>query len=124
MSHRRALVLGALAASLCLPSTAFGLDEVNTKKLRDAVTVNGILQHERALQRMANANDGTRASGTPGYEASLQYVKQRLNKAGYASSEQEFTSRSSASSRPRRSSQVSPTPKDVRGRHVRVLGQR
>ena len=91
MSHRRALVLGALAASLCLPSTAFGLDEVNSKKLRDAVTVNGILQHERALQAVANANGGTRASGTPGYEASLQYVKQRLVKAGYRVKEQEFT---------------------------------
>ena len=49
MHHRRALVLSALAASLCLPSSAFALDEVNSKKLRDGVTVNGILQHERAL---------------------------------------------------------------------------
>jgi Zn-dependent M28 family amino/carboxypeptidase len=91
MSHRRALVVSALAASLCLPSTAFALDEVNTKKLRDGVTVNGILQHERAFQAIANANGGTRASGTPGYEASLQYVKGRLQKAGYRVKEQEFT---------------------------------
>jgi Zn-dependent M28 family amino/carboxypeptidase len=92
MHHRRALVLSALAASLCLPSTAFAdLDEVNTKKLRDGVTVNGILQHERAFQAIANANGGTRASGTPGYEASLQYVKGRLQKAGYRVKEQEFT---------------------------------
>src|SRR5262245_1792457 len=64
MAHRRALLAGALTASLLVPSTAFGLDEVNSKKLRDGVTVNGILQHERALQAVANANGGTRASGT------------------------------------------------------------
>ena len=78
MPQKRALIMGALVASLCLPSSALALDEVNSKKLRDGVTVNGILQHERALQSIANANGGTRASGTPGYEASLQYVKGRL----------------------------------------------
>ena len=30
---------------------------------------------ERALQQIANANGGTRASGTPGFEASAAYVK-------------------------------------------------
>jgi Zn-dependent M28 family amino/carboxypeptidase len=84
-------MLGALVASLCAPSSALAQDEVNTKKLRDAVTVNGILIHERALQQVANLNGGTRASGTPGYEASLQYVKNRLQKAGYKVREQEFT---------------------------------
>jgi Zn-dependent M28 family amino/carboxypeptidase len=104
--------VGALAASLCLPSAAFGLDEVNSKKLRDAVTVNGILQHERALQAVANANGGTRASGTPGYEASLQYVKQRLTKAGYKVTEQEFTFPFFRELAPAVVSQVSPTPQD------------
>ncbi len=111
MSHRRALIVGALATSLCLPSTAFGIDEVNSKKLRDAVTVNGILQHERAFQSIANANGGTRASGTPGYEASLQYVKQRLQKAGYRVKEQEFTFPFFRELAPAVVSQVSPTQK-------------
>jgi Zn-dependent M28 family amino/carboxypeptidase len=104
--------VSALAASLCLPSTAFGLDEVNTKKLRDGVTVNGILQHERAFQSIANMNGGTRASGTPGYEASIQYVKQRLQKAGYRVKEQEFTFPFFRELAPATASQVSPTPKD------------
>jgi Zn-dependent M28 family amino/carboxypeptidase len=111
MSHRRALIVSALAASLCLPSTAFGIDEVNSKKLRDAVTVNGILQHQRAFQSIANANGGTRASGTPGYEASLQYVKQRLQKAGYRVKEQEFTFPFFRELAPATVSQVSPTEK-------------
>ena len=81
----------ALAASFVTMPTATAVDDVNTKKLREAVTVNGILAHERALQRIANNNGGTRASGTPGYEASAQYVAQRLRRAGYRVQLQEFT---------------------------------
>ena len=40
------------------------VDEIDTKKFRDNVTVNGIMSHERSLQAIANANGGTRASGT------------------------------------------------------------
>ena len=111
MFHRRALLASALA-SLCLPSSALALDEVNTKKLRDGVTVNGILQHERALQSVANANDGTRASGTPGFEASLQYVKGRLQKAGYRVKEQEFTFPFFRDLAPAVLQQTAPTAKD------------
>ena len=77
----RAFVCAGLAILVLAPS-AFALDEVNTQKLRNAVTVNGILGHERALQQIANLNNGTRASGTPGFEASLNYVKSRLDAAG------------------------------------------
>jgi hypothetical protein len=63
-----------LSVGLFWPTQAFAIDSVNTKKLRKAVTVSGILQHERAFQRIANENDGTRASGTPGYTASANYV--------------------------------------------------
>ncbi len=55
------------------------------------MTVNGILQHERAFQRIANDNGGTRASGTPGYDASADYVVDRLERAGYAVRRQTFT---------------------------------
>jgi hypothetical protein len=48
----------------------YAIDEVNTQRLRDGVTINGMLAHERAFQFIANANGGTRASGTPGYDAS------------------------------------------------------
>ena len=37
-----------------------------------------VLEHERVFQRIANQNGGTRASGTPGYDASATYVAQRL----------------------------------------------
>ena len=84
----RKLALGGVAvlaaAALLSPTQATAIDDVNTNELRDAVTVNGILQHERAFQRIANDNGGTRASGTPGYDASADYVTQRLRRAGYS----------------------------------------
>jgi hypothetical protein len=93
-----------------LAPSAFALDEVNTKKLRDAVTVNGILRHERALQQIANLNGGTRASGTPGFEASIQYVKGRLEAAGYTVTEQEFEFPFFRNLADPTLAQVSPTP--------------
>lgn len=81
-----------MAVAIPLSATsASAVDEINTKKFRDAVTVNGILGHERALQRIANQNGGTRASGTPGYTASVAYVKGQLEAAGYTVRLQEFT---------------------------------
>jgi hypothetical protein len=90
--RRFSIVALLLVAALLMPaSPAFAVDEINTRRLRDAVTVGGILAHERALQRVANRNGGTRASGTPGYAASVAYVRGRLEAAGYQVSEQEFT---------------------------------
>jgi Zn-dependent M28 family amino/carboxypeptidase len=83
-------MLAALIGSAVLASPAAALDEVNTKRLRDAVTVNGILRHERALQFIADASGGTRVAGTPGFEASADYVKRQLAQAGYAVHEQSF----------------------------------
>jgi Zn-dependent M28 family amino/carboxypeptidase len=80
-----------LSVGLLSPTQAFAIDDVNTSKLRKAVTVSGILQHERALQSIANKNDGTRASGTPGFDASADYVVKKLRKAGYKVKKQSFT---------------------------------
>src|SRR5262249_11858381 len=83
-------VLAALCAGAVLAPTASALDPVNTSKIRKALTVNGILRHERVLQSIANANGGTRVSGTNGFEASADYVKRQLVQAGYKVSEQTF----------------------------------
>ena len=88
---RVALALGVAGSALLAPTASAALDEVNSKKLRDAVTINGVLAHERALQQIANLNGGTRASGTPGYDASAAYVAERLRRAGYRVRVQEFT---------------------------------
>jgi Zn-dependent M28 family amino/carboxypeptidase len=100
-----ALLLVTLAAT---PAAA--VDTVNSKRIRDAVTVGGILSHERALQRIANNNDGTRASGTPGYAASAAYVKKTLKAAGYKVKEQQFTFPFFRELAPATLAQVTPTP--------------
>lgn len=109
----RRLLIGGLAlavtAGLTGPVSASAVDEVNTNKLRRAVTVNGILQHERQFQVIANRNDGTRASGTPGYDASAQYVARKLRAAGYSVRLQAFTFPFFRELAPAELSQVSPT---------------
>ena len=119
---QKAMVCGvgvAMVAAMSSPAVAAkpapdrsGPDKVNTKKFRDAVTVNGILQHERQFQRIANRNDGTRASGTPGYAASKKYVAQTLRRAGYKVKIQEFTFPFTRDLAPAEFSEVSPTARD------------
>jgi Zn-dependent M28 family amino/carboxypeptidase len=73
----------AIVAALALAPVASAIDNVNSNQLRKGVTVAGILEHERALQDVAIANDGTRFATSPGYLASLDYVEDRLKRAGY-----------------------------------------
>ena len=65
---RKALtaMVAAFAAALLLAPVASAIDKVDTSELREGVTVGGILEHERAFQNIANANDGNRAADTPG----------------------------------------------------------
>lgn len=83
--------LSLVGATLALAPAASAIDPVDTSALRKAVTVDGILGHERVLQRIAADNGGTRASGTPGYAASTDYFQKQLKAAGYRTYQQEFT---------------------------------
>ena len=47
------------------------------EKLLECVTVDGVRAHQAALQAIADANGGTRVSGTPGYDDSADYVAAR-----------------------------------------------
>jgi hypothetical protein len=62
----------------------------NSRKLRRAVTVAGILQHEAAFQVIATTQGGNRLSGTPGYDSSADYVARRARAAGLDVTTQEF----------------------------------
>jgi Zn-dependent M28 family amino/carboxypeptidase len=108
--RRLTIVAVALLTALLMATPAQAVDEVNTARLRRAVTVGGILDHQRIFQRIANQNGGTRASGTPGYEASADYVAERLQAAGYTVTEQEFTFPFYQELSPAVLEQVSPTP--------------
>jgi aminopeptidase Y len=46
-------------------------------KLLECVTLDGVREHQAALQEIADANDGVRVSGRPGYDASVEYVADR-----------------------------------------------
>jgi Zn-dependent M28 family amino/carboxypeptidase len=50
----------------------------------------GAFRHLEAFQEIASANGGTRASGTPGYDRSADYVAEKLRAAGYVVRFEEF----------------------------------
>ncbi len=83
------------AASAAGPSV--GLDPLcnnrtsnSVRKLLECVTLAGVLEHQEAFQEIADNNGGNRASGSGGYNDSLDYVEDRLGAAGYSTSRQEF----------------------------------
>jgi len=49
----------------------------------DCVSVDAVRMHQAALQAIADAHNGYRTSGTPGYDASVDYVVGQLVGAGY-----------------------------------------
>jgi Zn-dependent M28 family amino/carboxypeptidase len=53
------------------------------KKLQECVTVEGVREHQAALQAIADANGGIREAGTPGYDASVDYVVDVMAAAGW-----------------------------------------
>ncbi|MGF1472736.1 MAG: M20/M25/M40 family metallo-hydrolase [Rubrobacteraceae bacterium] len=65
-------------------------DEPSPAVLREAVEPAGIREHLQRFATIAERNGGTRAAGTPGYEASAGYVARRLREAGYTVEVQEF----------------------------------
>jgi Zn-dependent M28 family amino/carboxypeptidase len=60
------------------------------ESLLRCVSARGVTEHLQAFQGIADANGGTRASGTPGYDASADYVAGLLEGAGYAVTRQPF----------------------------------
>ncbi len=94
---RRSLLATVTAAALALPIVATSISSAATdpvdrasEQLRHAVTLDGVMRHMQAFQQFANANSGTRASGTPGYELTVSYVADQLKRAGYQVTLQEF----------------------------------
>jgi hypothetical protein len=52
-------------------------------KLQECVTVEGVREHQAALQAVADANSGIRAAGTPIYDSSVDYLADTQQTAGY-----------------------------------------
>lgn len=56
------------------------------------IPVANVKAHLSQLQSIATANGGNRAHGRAGYRASIDYVKAKLDAAGYTTALQQFTS--------------------------------
>ncbi|MFI0544551.1 M28 family metallopeptidase [Streptomyces sp. RP5T] len=56
------------------------------------IPVANVKAHLAQLQSIATANGGNRAHGRTGYKASLDYVKAKLDAAGFTTTTQQFTS--------------------------------
>ncbi|MEV1130972.1 M28 family peptidase [Agromyces sp. NPDC049794] len=59
-------------------------------KLLECVSAEGAMEHLEAFQAIADANDDNRAAGTSGYEASVDYVVEVLEGAGWSVTIDEF----------------------------------
>ena len=93
------VVAAAAAAAFLLVTPALGAPPQvacdsrtnNTyDKLLECVRLDGVREHQAALQAIADANGGTRAAATPGYTASVNYVVNTLKAAGWSVSLDEF----------------------------------
>jgi Zn-dependent M28 family amino/carboxypeptidase len=104
-------VLAALV-SFAAVSPAAAAVSIDTLALRNAVTVDGVRAHQLALQQIADANGGTRVAGGPGYNASAQYVFNKLQAAGYNVALQPFVFPFFQELGPSVLQQVAPDPKN------------
>jgi aminopeptidase S len=88
---RRNLLIGALAAALLAgcastsapPAGSAAAENPLQRRLIDDVSGAGGTPHLEALQRIADANGGNRATPGPGFDASVDYVAGVLRKAGF-----------------------------------------
>jgi len=60
-------------------------------RLEQRVTVDAVMSTLRDLQDIADANDGIRAAGTPGFDDSADYVASQMRSAGYDVKRQRFS---------------------------------
>jgi Zn-dependent M28 family amino/carboxypeptidase len=111
MRIRHLALIGAGLALLLVPTGAVADSIDQTNKLRRALTVSEIREHQEKFQRIAEANQGNRAAATVGYESSVAYVKKRLKRAGYDVDLEPFDFPSWEEDSPPVMELVSPTPK-------------
>src|ERR1700755_2431937 len=86
-------ILGGVAALLLAAGGCASSDTANSMTprsgpdfaaaLRGKVSADAMMAHLTKLQDIANANGNTRAVGTPGYDASVDYVVGKLRDKGF-----------------------------------------
>ncbi len=96
---RTSLALAAATAALVaagLPTTA-AAPAVPTAFAGPDISVTNTGAHLDQLQAIANANGGNRATGRSGYLASVNWVRSKLDAAGYTTTVQQFSTPSGTS---------------------------
>jgi Zn-dependent M28 family amino/carboxypeptidase len=110
-----ALLVAALFAPMAAakpnnPTACANRDNNTYDKLLDCVTIEGVRAHQAALQAIADANNGTRVSGSPGYDESVDYAVEVFEDAGLDVTTQEFEYQTFITLSPTVLEQVSPEP--------------
>jgi len=114
--RRLSTLLALVIALAMIPVSGAGAASCDTqtnntyKKLLDCVTVDGARAHQAALQSIADANNGIRTSGTPGYDASVDYAAGVFEAAGYDVTVQPFDFQTFIVLTPTVLEQVAPPP--------------
>lgn len=81
-----AVVLGAAACT----SSSSDDEPQQGAQVASAVQIDALMAHLENLDRIAKDNDGNRAAGKPGYDASVAYVTDKLKEKGFEVSTPEF----------------------------------
>jgi Zn-dependent M28 family amino/carboxypeptidase len=119
LTRGRALVLVLVAVLLTgviapiasgAPPVGSSAELQTTLGFRKGVTVAGIREHQAAFQSFSDALGGNRVAGSAAYDASRDYVVERMEAAGYDVSLHEFTFLYNADATPPIFAQITPTP--------------
>ncbi|MGW0162075.1 M28 family peptidase [Mycobacterium sp. NPDC003323] len=87
---RRLLAAAATTLALASCSPAPEPAPLGPRDLADDVTAEAIFAHLERFDDIAESNDGSRAVGTPGYDATVDYISQVLRDKGFEISTPEF----------------------------------
>ncbi len=84
-------ILIALAAALMVTGTTAAQAAAPAVLAAPNINVANVQSHLNQFQSIANANGGNRAHGRPGYLASVNWVKSKLDAAGFVTRVQSFS---------------------------------
>lgn len=83
------MAIAVTALASCSSSTSAPTPDL-ARDVAGKVTADGMTTHLRKLQEIADANKGSRAEGTPGFDATVDYVVKMLKDKGFDVQTPEF----------------------------------
>ncbi|WP_447040662.1 M28 family metallopeptidase [Streptomyces sp. DSM 118878] len=87
-----AVLAAAGLLATAAPSAAAAPEAPSSTLAAPDIPLANVKAHLSQLQSIASANGGNRAHGRPGYKASIDYLKGKLDAAGFTTTVQQFTS--------------------------------